>query len=144
MALGLFPLIAIFVGLLASANFLIERMPNAKSIIQKISPYQAVLGMVALVWGVLALVSWGGAAGRMGFINTLNSFACIGCTAVAGFLLGFPLLQSYVLDDMSEKARKRGDNLRKSLSPFQLICGLVALGTGAYLFLFVSLPYLFR
>ena len=143
MALGLFPLIAILVGLISAANFLIARMPNAKATIDKIAPYQATLGLVALVWGVLALISWGGAAGPMRMVMSLISICCMASSIVAGFLLGFPLLQTYVFDDMSEGARTKSENLRKKLVPYHVLAGLIALGTGFYLLIFYTLPYLF-
>lgn len=143
MALGLFPLLALIVGLISAANVFIARMPNAKQVIDKISPYQATLGLVALVWAILALVSWAGMPGRMGFVTNVTSLVCLASSIVAGFLLGFPLLQTYIFDDMSENARRKSDNLRKALLPFHVLAGLTAFGSGIYLFLFVTIPYLF-
>src|SRR5689334_7973462 len=40
------------VGILAASGFIIKRMPNAQSLIDKIAPYQGWIGIVMFGWGI--------------------------------------------------------------------------------------------
>jgi hypothetical protein len=132
MSLFVFGLLAVIAGALAASNFVIEKLPNTKGYLEKIVPYQAVIGVVAMILSVLKLLD--AFSIRADFFTKLINFGCIASTVVVGFLLGFPMVQQFFADD--EKSKLKADEFRKKLSPYQVIAGLVAIGTGLYLILF--------
>jgi hypothetical protein len=51
-----------------------------------------------------------------------------------GFLLGFPMVQQFMANDENSKAK--AEEIRKKLSAYQVIAGLIALGSGVYVLLY--------
>ncbi|MCH2042886.1 MAG: hypothetical protein MK212_02005 [Saprospiraceae bacterium] len=144
MGLGfVLPILAILVGVLSLSNLIIERRPNAKEIIEKIAKYQAAIGLAAALISLLSLMSINVIL-RMSFFDMLLTFVCMGACLVAGFILGFPLIQSFVLTDLGEEAEEKGEAIRKKLLPYHALAGLLALGTGVYVFIFVALAGFFK
>ena len=127
-----FGLLAIIAGALASANFVIEKLPNTKEYIEKMIPYQAVIGAVALVLSVLKLLD--AFALKMDNFSLIINLCCIASTAIVGFLLGFPMVQQFMANDENSKAK--AEEIRKKLSAYQVIAGLIALGSGVYVLLY--------
>jgi hypothetical protein len=128
-----FGLLAIIAGALAAANFVIEKLPNTKEYIEKMIPYQAVIGAVALVLSVLKLLD----AFALKYVDNFTfiiNLCCIASTAIVGFLLGFPMVQQFMANDENSKAK--AEEIRKKLSAYQVIAGLIALGSGVYMLLY--------
>ena len=136
LSLIVFGLLACIAGALASANFVIEKLPNSKAYIEKMIPYQAIVGVIAMILSVLKLLD--AFTMKADYFTLLIQFSCIASTAIVGFLLGFPMVQQFMANDESSKAK--AENVRKKLSSYQVIAGLVALGTGAYLLIFAVIP----
>lgn len=126
------PLIAIIAGILAASSFLIKKLPDSASLIQKIKPYEGFIGAAALAMGILTLFNIN-AMMRIGMMYGVISLVCIVSSMVMGFLLGFPVLQDLLLDELSENARKKSDDLYERLMPYKVISGMAAIGTGLYL-----------
>ncbi len=127
-----FGLLAIIAGALAAANIVIEKLPYTKEYIEKMIPYQAVIGAVALVLSVLKLLD--AFALKMDNFSLIINLCCIASTAIVGFLLGFPMVQQFMANDENSKAK--AEEIRKKLSAYQVIAGLVALGSGVYVLLY--------
>ena len=92
-----FGLLAVIAGALAAANIVIEKLPNTKEYIEKMIPYQAVIGAVALVLSVLKLLD--AFALKMDNFSLIINLCCIASTAIVGFLLGFPMVQQFMAND---------------------------------------------
>lgn len=131
MSLIFFGVVSFVAGALASANFVIERMPDAKSYIEKIMPYQAMIGFVALI--LSALLVFNTFSLKEAMFTKLIYFGCALATIVVGFLLGFPMIQQWITTD--EESKKKAEEIRKKISPYQVLAGLVSMGAGAYLVL---------
>ncbi len=136
LSLIVFGLLACIAGALASANFVIEKLPNSRTYIEKMIPYQAIVGVIAMILSVLKLLD--AFTIKADFFTLMIHFSCIASTAIVGFLLGFPMVQQFMANDEGSKAK--AENVRKKLAPYQVIAGLVALGTGAYLLIFGIIP----
>jgi hypothetical protein len=52
LSLIVFGLLACIAGALASANFVIEKLPNSKAYIEKMIPYQAIVGVIAMILSI--------------------------------------------------------------------------------------------
>lgn len=126
------PLIAIVAGMLAAASVVIKKSPDAANLIQKIKPYEAGIGAAALVLGILRLLSVT-VAFKTGLIWGLVFTACSISCIVMGFLLGYPVIQNFLLDELSEDAKAKSGEMYERLTPYKVTSGLVAMGTGVYL-----------
>lgn len=128
---ALLPLLAIITGLLAASSIVIKKLPDASKLIEKIRPYEAFIGAAALLMSVFSIFQ----ISKLGFFSGVISSACIASCMVMGFLLGYPMIQELVLDDMSEDARKKGEEIYDKLTPYKVLSGLVGISTGIYLLL---------
>lgn len=131
---ALLPLLAIIAGLLAASSVVIKKLPDSSKLIEKIRPYEAFIGAAALLMSVFSIFKISHYF-KLGFFSGVMSSACIGSCIVMGFLLGYPMIQELVLDDMSEDARKKGEEIYDKLTPYKVLSGLVGIGTGSYLLL---------
>jgi len=135
-SLIIFGLLAVVAGALAASNIIIERLPNAKQYIEKMVPYQAIIGVIAMILSVLKIFDVFTA--KEGFFTNVIILGCVAATAIVGFLLGFPMVQQWIASD--EKSKEKAEGIRKKLLPYQVIAGLVGIGAGIYLVLAGLVP----
>ncbi|MGH9885464.1 MAG: hypothetical protein ACREBE_08035 [bacterium] len=125
-------LITIAGGILAASALIIARKPNAKDLIDKITPYQGWIGIVMFFWGVWAVLDC------VRFMSLLSArplfwifwLASGVADLVVGFLLGFGLITKYVLS-RNAAAMARGQKLRATLAAYQGVFGLFAIAMGS-------------
>jgi hypothetical protein len=125
-------LLLVVAGILAVSGFIITKQPRAKELVDKIVPFQGIIGVVLLVLGVIFLISWIGKTDRMSVIDSrwsLFSITIYLATASAillGFLFGMPLIAKWIPGD-SPAEQKALDMQKKvaGLSTFIGIAGLV-------------------
>jgi hypothetical protein len=124
-------LITIAGGLLAASNLIIARKPNAKDLIDKLTPYQGWIGVVMFFWGI-----WGtfDCLRFMSLISVRPLFwtfwlASSVADLVVGFLLGFGLITKYALGK-NAAAQVRGQQIRAKLAGYQGGFGLLAILMG--------------
>ena len=43
-------------GLLAASSLIVQKQPNAKELIAKLVPFQGIIGIILLIWGLIALI----------------------------------------------------------------------------------------
>ncbi len=129
----IFPIVAIVAGIMAASAVVIKKLPNAAEHIEKIKPYEAFIGVGALVMGLMQILELGKLFRSFeGMVIIVAAGACI----VMGFLLGFPVLQDLFLNDMGEETRAKADGVYEKLTPYKVMAGLVAMGTGFYTLIF--------
>lgn len=132
--------ILLIVGALAAAGFIAKKQPEAGKALEKLMPYQGIIGVLACLAGILsviyalriignvgdisdALSSASGLAKRM--LNRVYNTSAAGIwvwwvsfllvnlyTVVLGFLLGFPLIKKYVLTSGNEVSDDEAAALR--------------------------------
>jgi hypothetical protein len=124
-------LITIAGGLLAASNLIIAKKPNAKDLIDKLTPYQGWIGVVMFFWGI-----WGtfDCLRFMSLISVRPLFwtfwlASSVADLVVGFLLGFGLITKYALGK-NAAAQVRGQQIRQKLAGYQGGFGLLAIVMG--------------
>jgi hypothetical protein len=124
-------LVTISGGILAASNLIIARKPNAKELIDKLTPYTGWIGIVMFFWGI-----WG-TFDCLRFISLISvapllwTFALASAVAdlLVGFLLGFGLITKYALGK-NAAAQIRGQQLRAKLANYQGGFGLLAIVMG--------------
>jgi hypothetical protein len=127
----LVPIILIVLGALAAANLIIAKQPNAKVVLDKVAPYQGFIGVGAFSWGLWQLIL------LLIHINLISlapmhylvALAMVLVTLGLGFLMGYELLQQYVLSKNAEAA-VQGAAVRAKLMQFQIPLGLAGIVVG--------------
>jgi hypothetical protein len=135
-------LITIAGGILAASALIIARKPNAKQLIDKLTPYQGWIGVVMFFWGIWEVL---GVVRSMSLISVypvrwILFLAIAVADLVVGFLLGFGLITKWTLSS-SPAALARGQQIRGKLAGYQGAFGLLAIVTGV---LFIVWPYIFH
>jgi hypothetical protein len=118
-------------GVLAAASLIVAKKPNAKDLIDKLTPYQGWTGVVMAFWGVWGVIN------SIRFLSILSvapltwifALAASVIMLVVGFLLGFGLLTKWTLSN-SPAAELRGQQIRAKLAPMQGTFGLLAIAVG--------------
>ncbi|TMQ06837.1 MAG: hypothetical protein E6J90_45055 [Deltaproteobacteria bacterium] len=125
-------LITIAGGILAASALIIARKPNAKQLIDKLTPYQGWIGIVMFFWGVWGVLD---CVRFLGLLSQRPLFwlfwlACGVADLVVGFLLGFGLMTKYALGK-NPAAQARGQHIRARLAAYQGAFGVLAIAMGA-------------
>jgi hypothetical protein len=125
-------LITIAGGILAASALIIARKPNAKQLIDKLTPYQGWIGFVMFFWGIWGTFSALKAVALVKAFPVLWTIwlVCGVADLAVGFLLGFGLVSKYALSK-SPTALAKGQELRMKLAKYQGAFGLLAIATGA-------------
>ncbi len=131
----LLPILAILTGAAGAASFIVGKLPKMKDNLEKLKIYQAGIGAAAAVVGLLSLVDLIPKPHNIAVSTWLVGLAVCLSLLLVGLVLGYPVLQSLVLDDMSEENRNKAENIKNKLAPFQIIGGLICVGGGFMLLL---------
>ena len=129
-------LITVAGGILAASALIIARKPNAKDLIDKLTPYQGWIGVVAVIWGFLwglRLLAHAGSEGLSPVIWLASLAGCI-LAILLGLLLGYGLIAQYVLGN-SPEFQRRGEEIRARLGRRQMPLGVAAIVVGVVTFL---------
>jgi hypothetical protein len=123
--------ISIIGGVIAASGFIIARKPNAKELIDKLTPYQGWIGVVMFWWGLWEMF---GVIRNMGLMTSafthwlfwlLTAISDLG----VGFLLGFGLISKYLLE-RNATAKLKGQEVRASMVRYQVPLGFTAIAMG--------------
>src|SRR5215831_18024604 len=132
-------LITICGGILAASALIIARKPNAKQLIDKLTPYQGWIGVVMFGWGVFELLH---VLSGMSLLSVRPFFWVFWLASgvadlTVGFLLGFGLITKWAMSG-SPQALARGQAIRAKLANYQGALGVLAICTGVgYIALYV-------
>jgi uncharacterized membrane protein len=124
----------IALGILAVPSLLLSRRPDAKDMLDKITPYQGWIGVIFCVIGLLNLLS------ALFNLNILFYFPIYGLIYLAdavvmtllGFILGYPLIQKYALS-RNATASAKGVQVLQRIRPMQGKLGVLAIIVGIIL-----------
>jgi hypothetical protein len=132
----LFALLLIVAGILAASALIIKNQPNARDLIAKLVPFQGIIGIVLLLFGIYWLLFWIlpylGAIMRAYPIRGLMALAACFVSIGLGFLLGYGLINQYILSKNADAARS-GEGMRLKLAGIQGPIGLVAIVLGIWM-----------
>lgn len=125
-------------GILAASSLIIARKPNAKELIDKLTPYQGWIG-IGLFFGGLydsfRLITSLGSLFKGPILLAVFYIVAVPTELLIGFMLGFGLITKYALSK-NETAMEKGQAIRAKLAPIQGILGILGIVVGlAYLVL---------
>jgi hypothetical protein len=131
----LIPILLILGGVLAASSLIVQKQPNAREMIAKLVPFQGILGIILLVWGLFALLFWVlpylGAMMQGSAMYGLIALLSVVVTIALGFLLGYGLITQYVLSKNADAARS-GEAVHMKLARIQVPLGLIGIGLGLW------------
>jgi hypothetical protein len=126
-------ILLILCGVLAAAPLIVSKAPNAQKTIENLRPLQGGLGLVVCLWGIwvviraLMNVRYIGAAP----LSWIIFFATGLVEVLLGFLLGYPLIQQFVLSG-SDAAAARGAEAERKLAGYAVPLGVIGIVLGAF------------
>jgi hypothetical protein len=124
-------LIPIAGGVLASSGFIISKKPNARELIDKLTPYQGWIGAVMFFWGVWETISVVTHLGMLGQAPLRFVFWTLVAISdlLVGFLLGYGMITKYAFSK-NAAAQEKGAQVREKLVKWQAPLGLLAIVMG--------------
>jgi len=133
----LFSILLATAGALAVYPRIVQARPDFKQLLDKILPYQGLIGLVVLLWGLLwGLHLLGHMGMMMSYVPVFLVIDIVSCVdgVLLGLLLGYGLIAQYVLGNSAE-ALKHGETWRGRLAARQTLLGWTGLGLGILGFL---------
>ena len=127
----------IVLGILGAASLIIARKPDAKALIDKLTPFQGWIGIASAVWGFWGIVNFLLGLGVLAvapipwIMYLVESIVCL----ILGFLLGVGVIKTFVKEP---KAVEKMDMVVKKMAPYQGILGIISVIVGI-----VSIPIYF-
>lgn len=131
----LLALLLIVAGALAAASLIIQKQPNAREAIAKLVPFQGIIGVVLLLWGLWQLIELLRFFGILMQVFPITALAYLASVLVAiglGILLGYGLIQQYVLSKNADASRS-GEAVRAKLTGIQVPLGIAGIALGVWL-----------
>jgi hypothetical protein len=122
-------LVLIVGGILAVSGLIVAKKPDAKELIDKLVPYQAIIGIALLAFGIVNLVR--GLGNHI--FDILKVLPLFGITYLAmcvtsillGFMFGMPQIAKWLPGEGATE--QKGMELSKKLAPYQVIIGIIGL-----------------
>src|SRR5258706_4544442 len=115
-------LLLILAGILAISGLILAKKPDAKAMIDKLVPFQALIGIAVLVLGLANLVR-----SLDGLMHMFRYAAFFGtavwgmliCSILLGFLFGMPQIAKWIPGD--SPAEQKALEFSKKVAPYQTI-----------------------
>jgi hypothetical protein len=118
------PLIPIVGGILALSNWIVRKIPNAKGIVDRISPYTTWIGVVMFIWGLKEIFF--SIRGDMNIFWLLTGLSDL----LLGLVLGFGLISKYTGSSSSGTEAVVESSKQKTLAVAQIPLGIFAIVMG--------------
>lgn len=118
-------IISLVGGIAAAASLITKAKPDSKELLDKITPYQGIVGLALLGWGLYSVIQLIRVLTH-GYFDVV-SIATVALQLIVGFLLSFGLLSKFLFSK-SAAAQEKGEALRTKLAGFQGILGLALIG----------------
>jgi hypothetical protein len=124
-----FELLLILGGIVAASGLIAAQKPNAAAILMRLAPYQALIGMLMLILGIVFFLVIGPLdafrAIKVDAVPAMANLAGILIAIVLGFLFALPQLIG-----LAPGSEQRANELAEKLAPFQLLIGLGSAACG--------------
>lgn len=134
------PIVLIVGGILAISSLIISKKPEAKKYIDKIAPYQALIGVFLLALGIWTLIR------SLKFLMDIFKYSALAgvtlwgdivASILLGFLFGMPQIAKWIPGD--SPAEQKAMEFSKKVAPYQTMLGIIGIACG-----FITLLYAFH
>jgi hypothetical protein len=126
-------LVLIAGGLLAASAVIVARMPDAQVRLNRLLPFQGLIGMGMLVLGIINLVRVLGFIRHMRAVPVLGAswLTVVGCSILLGFLFSMPIIGRLIPGNSS--AEQKAAEIAAKISGVQILLGLLGIAAAAVL-----------
>ncbi len=121
-------IIAIVGGLIATSSVIVAKKPNAKELLDKLTPFQGWIGLILTFWGVWGIIQSFLSIAHIGLFWGIGLGVSI-AEFIVGFLLAYGLISKYLLEK-NETAKQKGQELRLKLTKYQIPAGFILIVLG--------------
>lgn len=124
-----FELLLILGGVVATSGLIVAQKPDAKALLDKLVPFQALIGLLLIGLGVLFFV----VSGPITMFKAISHEALLGVANLGGVLIAIALGFVFALPQIIRAApnsEQRANELAQRILPFQLLLGLLAAACG--------------
>lgn len=121
-------LAAILGGILAISGLILSKKPDAKQLIDKLTPYQALIGvgMIALSFiNFFRMMPHLSDMFRVNLMWSAGILSMLGSAVLLGLLFGMPQITKWIPGD--SPAEQKALELTKNIAPYQVILGGISL-----------------
>ncbi|MDR1374635.1 MAG: hypothetical protein LBJ24_06660 [Treponema sp.] len=131
-------LILIVLGALCIPALVAQKSPNAKTLLDKIVPFQGIFGFVMFIWGIWVIIQviiglgWIGIAFPLGLIFWITILIDGILSLFGGAILGWSLIQKYLLAKAPEKVKAKAEESFAKLIAFQPKIGIISIIFGVW------------
>lgn len=131
----------ILAAVLALSGLIASKSADAKKMVDKLVPYQAMIGVGLLSVGLIQLLRVGpiNLFRTLGHLFGIAMFVGIVGGILLGFMFGMPQIAKWIPGESS--AEQKAQDLSRKLAPYQLILGALCGGAGV-IFLLIQLHIL--
>jgi hypothetical protein len=122
--------------ILALSGLIVAKKPDAKEMIDKLVPFQALIGVGMIVLGVINFIRMLPSLTDSLKVNLLMAAAAltiVGVSVLLGALFGMPQIAKMIPDAQAEQ---KATQLSQKVAPYQVLLGLVGLGACVLYFLY--------
>lgn len=134
--LDLNTLLLVLGSILAISGLIVARRPDARAVLEGLTPFQALIGAGLLVLAIVNLVRVLPKLTDMFKANLLQNaaiLAVLGCSALLGALFAMPAVARLVPDG---QAQHKATQMAQQLAPYQVMLGLIGLAASLVYFLY--------
>lgn len=119
-------------GVLAVPSLVIAKRPEAKDLIDKITPYQGWIGAISALWGIWEIID---SLMKIGWLDDIPiwwiTYLATGIIQLClGLLLGIGVLKTFI---SNPQAQEKMDQTVKKLAPYQGNLGIAAMAVGIWM-----------
>jgi hypothetical protein len=125
-------------GILAAAALIVSKKPDAKAMIDKLTPFQAMIGVGLVAVSVINLVRFLPHIADVMKVNLLWAAAFLGLVGsgiLLGALFGMPQIAKWIPGDSS--AEQKALEISRKVAPFQVLIGLVSIVSSLLVLLYM-------
>jgi hypothetical protein len=129
-------LVLILGCILAMSGIIIAKKPDARALIEKLTPYQTLIGIALIVLGVInffVLLPKLTNIFKLNLISAAVALTVVGTSILLGALFGMPQIAKLIPDQNAEQKALR---ISQQLAPYQVMLGLVGLVASVLYFLY--------
>jgi len=131
-----FDLLLVLGGVVACSGLIVAQKPDAKAILDRLVPFQAMIGILMLIMGVVFFI----ALGPVAAFKAISANPLLAAANLAGILiaiiLGFLFAMPQIIG-MAPGQEQRARELAEKIIPFQILLGLGAAACGVIGLLYV-------
>ena len=125
-------------GLIAASAFILKRSPNSASLMNRIMPYKAMIGVALLVlgvWNAISVLPKIGAHFEAGALWGITALAIVGSEILVGTLLGLPQIAKWISGGV--RSEERAAVVSEKLVPYEVPIGFLSISAGVLASLFL-------